>query len=376
MTKWEGAFLQDLRYAMRGFRANRGVTAVMAVSLALAIGATTATLTLVNAVMLRPLPFRDASRIVMLWTSNTLNGALEQYTSLVNVEDWKARSRSFEDMAAYLESDGPVLRLDAANSPTEWTEYAFVSANFFSLLGRSASIGRLFTAQELEQRSHVVVLGHQFWRRTFAGDRRVLGARVDVGGVDCEVIGVMPEDFRFPSKRTDLWLPASLNQRGLASRQDRSTRFGPVIGRLSRGASVDQARAEMRAIAAQLQQLHPAANADLSVNLVPIRTQITGTSVPSMLTMLLGAVMFVLLIACANVANLQLARGLSRRSELAMRTALGADRHRLVAQLRTESALLAVVAGGVGLALAVSIVRVVTALAPAGVIVADQLDID
>jgi putative ABC transport system permease protein len=367
---------QDISYAIRGFRKNRGVTAVTVLSLALAIGATTAVFSLVNAVLLRALPYRDAGRIVMLWTTNALNGALEQNTSLPNLRDWKARSRTFEDMAAYREFDGPLMKPGEPRFETDWIGYAAVTGNFFPLLGRAAALGRVFGTDDVLQRRPVAVISHRLWRRSFGAAAEVTGKVLNIGGLDLEVIGVMAEDFWFPTKAVDLWMPASLNPAWHSGLENRARRFGPVFGRLKPDVGLERARTEMRGIAAQLQQEYPAENADLGVNVIPLHVQVIGTSVPFMLAMLLGAVTFVLLIACANVANLQLARGMARRHEISLRAALGAGRRRIARQLMTESVLVACIGGGLGLTLAGPIVRALSAFAPRNIARLDDIPID
>ena len=348
----------------------------MMLSLALAIGAATAMFSLVNTVLLRPLPVADSDHVVMLWTTNALNGAREQYTSLVNLEDWRARNRSFETLSTYREADGPVLAPNDSRAVTEWNEYAYVADNLLPMLGRQPVQGRLFTREESESGRPVAVVSYRLWQRLFGGRADVVGQRIDVSGLDCDVIGVMPDDFWFPSKRTQLWLPATLNPRWRSSRADRATRFGPVVARLNPNVTVEAARLEMRAIADQLRNEYPAANRDLSVHVVSLHAQITGATVPFMLSLLLGAVMFVLLIACANVASLQLATGVSRRHEIALRTALGAGHRRIVLQLLTESTMLSLLAGAAGLVLAVGIIRVVAAFGPPAIVRLDELHLD
>jgi predicted permease len=373
---WLETIAQDVRYAIRGLAKNPGVTAVVILSLGLAIGATTAIFSLVNAVLLRALPYSDSGRIAMLWTTNALNGALEQNTSPLNFEDWKARTRTFEDMATYRESDGPLMRPGAPTVAAEWTGYAWVTGNFFSLLGRAPAIGRTFGAEDVSRRSPVAVLSDRLWQRSFGGAANVIGTVVNIGGLNVEVIGVMARGFWFPSKEIDLWIPETLSPRWQNTRGDRSARFGAVFGRLRAAATLEQARADMGSAAAQLRREYPGANDNLGVNVVPLQVQINGKSIPFMLAMLFGAVLCVMLIACANVANLQLARGLARSREVAVRAALGAGRRRIVRQLLTESLLLSCAGGGLGLALVASIIQALTAVAPRNIARLDEVHID
>ena len=373
---WLETLILDLRYAVRGLRKSPAVTAIAVLSLGLAIGANTAIFSLLNAVLLKPLPYRDAGRIAILWTTNTLNGAREQNTSVPNLRDWKAQSRTFEDLAAYRESDGLLADPGDPTRETEWTGYAWVTGNFFSLLGRPPALGRAIGADDLAGRSHVAVIGHRLWKRRFAGSADAIGKTLSIGGFNVEIVGVTPEDFHFPTHDVELWLPESVSPRWQAAHADRATRFGVVFGRLGGAATLEQARAEMKIIAGELERQHPVANANLGINIVPLHLQLTGTSVRFMLALLGGAVTFVLLIASANVANLLLARGLARRREFAVRTALGAGRRRILRQLLTESVLLSCLGGALGLALVAWTIRTFVAFAPRNLARLDDVHID
>jgi len=373
---WIETIAQDIRYAARSLRKSPGVTSIAVLSLGLAIGASTAILSFVNAVLLRSLPYKDAGRIAMLWTSNALNGAMEQNTSPLNMEDWRTGSHTFEDLAAYRESDGPLMEPGGASSETEWIGFAWVTGNFFHLLGRNPLLGRVFGADEVANRSRVIVLSHGLWQRRLGGSADVIGRVLRVSGQDVHVIGVMPDDFWFPSKEIQLWAPGSLNPVWQKAQGDRSTRFGAVFGRLKPEATLARARGDMRIIAERLERQYPDANANLGVNVVPLQAQISGKSVPYMLMILFGAVLFVLLIACANVANLLLARAVVRRREIAIRTALGAGRRRIVRQLLTESVLLSCMAGCLGLLLVAWTTRTLTTFAPKNIVRLDEVHID
>jgi predicted permease len=354
---------RDLAYAARSLRRTPLVSTIIVASLALAIGAITAMFSIVNAVLLRSLPYPESDRIVILWTANRLNGSTTQYTSLPNVADWKARGRSFADLAAFREADG--LLLDStASSDAQWLDYAWVTDNFFSLLDRAAVRGRVFEPDDYADARHVAVVARSLAERRFGGDEDAIGKRMNVGGFDVEIIGVMPADFWFPTREVQAWLPAHLNPLWQRSRENRGTRFGAVFGRLAPGASFEQARVEMGLVASQLRQQYPAANENLDVNLVSLQVHVLGTTVPFMMKLLFGAVVCVLLIACANVANLLLARGVARRREMAVRAALGADRRRLARQLITESVLVSCAGGALGVIVLAWSMRALIAVAP------------
>jgi len=374
---WIETAAQDVRYALRSFRHSPITTLVIVGSLALSIGATTALFSVVNAALLRPLPYADAGRLAILWTAHLLNGSMEQNTSLPNMEDWKANARSFEDMAAWRESRGSLLDPDTQSAGGgEWVRWSAVTDNFFALLGRPAAVGRVFTRDDFTPGRSVAVVTHGLWQRHFAAAADVIGKRVSVGGLEVEIVGVMPADFWFPRTDVQLWVPASLDPFWQKHHGDRGTRFGAVAGRLAANATLGQARAEMRLIAARLRQAHSAANRDLDINVVPLETQLLGTRVPFMLLLLFGAVLCVLLIASANIASLLLARGVARRREMAMRTALGASQSRVARQLLTESVLLAISGGCAGLIAVAANMRALLAFAPGDVPRIDEVRVD
>lgn len=373
---WVETIAQDVRYAIRSLRKSAAVTSIAVLSVGLAIGANTAIFSIVNGVLLRALPYKDSGRIVMLWTSNSLNGSMEQNTSPANMDDWRRLNHTFEDIAAYRESDGPLIDPSESSSETEWTDAAWVTGNFFRLLGRAPAVGRAFGEDEFVNRSRVAVLSYKLWQRRFSGSPDVIGRVMSVAGQDVEVIGIMPDDFWFPSRDIELWAPGSLLQLWQKARGDRATRFGAVFGRLRPDATLDRARADMVIVAGELRRVYPDANENLGVNVVPLQVQVNGRSVPFMLTILFGAVMFVLLIACANVANLLLARGLARKREISVRMALGAGRRRIVRQLLTESVLLSCLAGGLGLAVVAWSIPALTAIAPRSIARLNEVQID
>ena len=368
---WLGSILQDLRYGLRNMRSNPFVTLVALFSLALAIGAGTAIFSVIDAVLLRALPYRAPDRIVLAWVTNALNGAQANAT-VPNFDDWKERAHSFESLAMYREADAAF----SADSQPGWVEYTLVYGDFFRLLGRSPVVGRTFSGESADPRG--AVLSYRLWRSRFGGSPDVLGQTLIVSGIGYQVIGVMPEDFAFPTEETLLWLPAESLPNWQSRRQDRAAGFGAVIGRLRPGVAPERARAEIQGIHAQLVAEYPEANENRAgaIRMVPLATQVHGKTVPFMLAMLAGAVLLVLLIACANVANLLLARGALRGREIALRAALGAARGRILRQLVTESILLSSLAGIVGVPFAAWGVRALVALAPHGIARLGQANVD
>ncbi|WP_083682656.1 ABC transporter permease [Archangium sp. Cb G35] len=348
---WD-ALAQDVRYAVRMLRHAPGFALVAVLTLALGIGATTAIFSVVRGVLLRPLPFAEPERLVRMWQANPSQGVARGDVSPLDFADWKARQRSFEDMGTWwyvegmsgsnLSGDGEPQRLPAA----------YVNDGFFSTLGVAPVLGRALLAGE-HQPGHnaVVVLSHGLWQRRFGGDRAILGRTLTLDGLPITVVGVMPPGFSFPSERVDLWLSDSLIDESGIPRQ-RQVRWQSVVARLKPGVSLETARSEMNGVARQLAEEYPATNLQTSaVTAVPLHEAVTG-DVRSGLMVLLGAVGFLLLIACVNVANLMLTRATARERELAVRAALGAGPGRLMGQLLTESLVLATLGGAAGLLLA------------------------
>jgi putative ABC transport system permease protein len=355
-----GNVVQDARYALRTLMRSRGFALVAVLTLALGIGANAAIFSVLDAVLLRPLPYRDPERLVMLWTDSPARGLHEERSSLANVRDWSRQSESLEGLAAF----DPISTTLTGDQPAEQISVARVSASFFSILGVSPALGRTFTAEEDAARESVVVLSHGLWQHRLGGSAEVLGEVIEIDGRPAHVIGVMPESFAFPDPGTDLWEPHTLFPDWEAQRQRRGVDSWLVLGRLKPGVSLPRAQAEMDAITRGLAEAHPRRNAGLGVSLVPLDVQVTGERLRAGLWMLFGAVVLVLLIACTNVANLLLARSAARERELAIRTALGADRGRIVRQLLTEAAVLSLLAGLVALLLAVAAIDALVAFGP------------
>lgn len=358
---------QDIRYGMRMLTRNLGFTSVAMLTLALGIGANTAIFSVVNAVILRPLPYQKPDRLAMLWTDDSKRDLHEASTSYPTFLDWRNQSQFFAEMAIF--KDDPLILTSADES--ERVMGTLVSANLFSLLGVNPVLGRAFTKEEEEREEQVVVLSYGLWQRRFGGDPHAIGKMLDLttakgGRNSAQIIGVMPEGFDFPSKESQLWEPKTVYWRWQRESVDRYMNSWRVVGRLKPQASFREAQREMTAIGHQLAQTYPSSNPEFpgfAVNIVPLLDQITGKNLQLALWVLLGAVGFVLLIACVNVANLLLARGAAREREFAIRAALGAGRGRLLRQLLTESAMLTVGAGLLGLGLAAASVRILTVAA-------------
>jgi predicted permease len=365
---WLNTLGQDVRYAIRNLRNNAGVTAAAALSLALGIGANTAIFSALHAIVLRPLPYKDPARLARLWMDNRRLNLHEDLTSYPNYEDWK-KNRSFVDIAGFVPTDTILTGLE---EPARVPD-AVVTFNLFSVLGVPPVMGRAFAEEEQQpDRSNVVILSNGLWRRQFGSDPHVLGKMLELDGKPCQIVGVMPAEFVFPSKETQLWKPITITP---ARRASRGSYFLSVVGRLNPGVTMEQARAEMTGIGAQLEAQYPDFNKGYGVWVVPLLDQVVG-SMRQVLFVLLGAVAFVLLIACVNVANLLLGRGVVRGREIAVRAALGAGRARLVRQLLTESAVLSMLAGGMGLAIAFWGIRGLVLLAPKDLPRLNEVSID
>jgi putative ABC transport system permease protein len=372
----------DLRHAARVLRRSPSFTAIAIVTLALGIGANTAMFSVVNAVILRPLPYQDPDRLAMLWTNDPKRDIREEGTSYPTFLDWRNQSRTFADMAIC--SRGNPVTLTGGGDPQRVMGEA-VSANLFPLLGVAPMLGRGFSHDEEQRRERVVVLSYTLWQRRFGASREAIGQMLEVDGQAFQVIGVMPAGFYFPTKDVQLWQPATfVEMTVLPSVRDRiwTSRFSDwwrVVGRLRPGATFDDAQAEMTAIGERLAPAYLTTDpgfAGFGVNVVPVLLQTTGRDLQRALWILLGAVGFVLLIACTNVANLLLARGAARQREFALRAVLGAGQVRLVRQLAVESGLLVAGAAVVGLALALAGVRILQAAAPPGIPRLDEMQLD
>jgi predicted permease len=365
---------QDLTYAFRSLRAAPGFTLVALLTLAIGIGANTAIFSVVRGVLLRPLPFPASDDVVRIWQASRANNQPRERLGEPTFRDLRAATRTLQTMGTYWFMGRAGIDLTGTGSPQR-LEAAYVSDGFFETLRRPAMVGRTFRPEEnVQGNDRVVVLAHGFWQRRFGGDTQIVGRQVTLDGDPYSVIGVMPPDFTYPGERLDVWVPLSQLTEDESPRV-RANRFLDVIGRLAPGATAEQARADLSAIAARLAQQHPEDKLYPDVTLIPIRDSITG-EVRTPLLVLLGAVSFVLLIACVNIASLLLARATVRQRELAVRAALGAGRGRITRQLLTESLTLALLGGALGLALAYVGVRGLAALGAAELPRASAIEID
>jgi putative ABC transport system permease protein len=343
---------QDLRYGARMLVKHPAVTLVAVITLALGIGANTAIFSVVNAVLIRSLPYGDGDRLVMVWENNRrADGNPQNVINLGNFYDWKDQNKIFDDMAAFFDL---TTNLTGDGEPEE-VPAQIVTPNLFSVLGVNAILGRTLTPDDGKPgQPDVIVISYGLWQRRFGGDRKVLERKVILNGHEQTIVGVMPADFGWhltknsmSGKAAELWENWQVSN----ELRERRGRFACAVARLKPGVTLAQAQSEMNTIGSRLEQQYPDFNTNWGVNVVPLRSQITG-EIRKPLLILLGAVSFVLLIACANVANLLLARAASRRKEIALRAGLGASRWRIVRQLLTESVMLSALGGAIGLVIA------------------------
>ena len=345
--------IKDLRYGVRSFLKRPGFLVIAISTLALGIGATTAMFTVVNSVLLRPLHFPEPERIVLFRGVNPRQGITDSNMSIPDITDWQQQSQSFEQIAGFA-SGGVIL---STGDEVERVRTTAVSAEFFPLFKTNPISGRVLQPDDMQEgRDAVIVISHALWQRRFGGAADVIDRKITLNGQPATIVGIMPAGFTYPND-CEVWVPLE------RTKERRDNRFVEVVSRLKPNVSLAQAQTEMDTINQRLAQNYVETNTGWSVHLTELRESLVGELRTSLL-ILLGAVAFVLLIACANVANLLLARAAYRQKEIALRTALGASRLRVVRQLLTESVLLSFVSGVAGLALSLWFIKLLIAITP------------
>jgi putative ABC transport system permease protein len=362
-------FTQDLRYALRGLRKNPSFTIVAVLTLALGIGANTAIFSVLNAVLLRPLPYHAPEQLAMLWTEIPTQALRQGRSAYGDVEEWRRQSQTFADMAV----TDPVRPTLTTLTGSEQIRVSRISSNYFSLLGVRPAYGRTFSEKEAGERQRLALISHNFWQARFGGSGDAIGASLVIDGLPSRIIGVLPAELQFDD--TEVWEPHTLFPDWETLRRARGAGSWFVVARLRPGVTFQQAQTEMNAIARRLDEQSPASS-QRGISVMPLTLYVTAPSTRLALWMLTAAVSFVLIMAIANVAGLSLARSAGRDREIAIRSALGASQTHIVRQLMVESVTLAVLSGIASLFVALAGIRLILSLRPGGLVRMDEVRLD
>lgn len=359
-TRWLDEFVQDVKFATRLLLRERGFALTIVVVLALGIGANAAIFSIVDALLLRPLPFHEPDRLVMIWEEASHVGFPTNTPAPGNYFEWTRRNRTFSGIAA---TRGATANL-TVDGPPELVLGRRVTANFFAVLGVQPTLGRVFTVEEERTAAPVTLISHGLWQRRYGGARDVIGKEIMMSGQRRTIIGVMPRDFVFRDRDRDFWTPIELSPE---EQTNRRSHYLNVVGRIAPGVTFEAARDDLARVAGDLRRESPSTNADVGSVVLPLRADLLGQR-RDQLTVLMAAAMCVLLIACANVAGLLLLRAFNRRGELGVRASLGASQGRIIRQLVAEGVMLALAGAAFGLLIAPAGARILADMVPSGVL--------
>jgi putative ABC transport system permease protein len=366
---------RDLKYGARCLRRSPGFSIAVIFVLSIAIGANTAIFSVIQGVLLRPLPYGNAERLCVLWKSIPQKNIEWDWTSALTVRDWREQTEAFEDVATVLRPEGSRVTL-ATNSGSEEIQGSIVSGNFFDLLRVRPLLGRTFSPSEAQRGENVAVLSYGMWKKRFGGTSAILDKPIRIDNRSVFIIGVMPPEFQYPNKEAELWLLLTADPRWPMFQKFRIADAFNGLARLKPGRSIEEARVEMKVISSQLAKEYPATDTGLAVDVLPLFDQVAKWPVRRALWVLGGAALCVLLVACSNIASLLIARSAKRRNEIAIRAALGAGQRQLIWQLATESLLLSLAGGIGGIVIAYAGLHSLLTLVPADLPRSDEIGIN